>query len=141
MARSIILLKPHVVYVIIVYFGLKQIDYHHSIVLAVDCECLTIVVFKEVRPNDSGANAASHSNILWMHCYLVNLVWFGLVPYMAILLVNIAIHPQMRFVTKDDFWKKLVSSSKCSEAQSANKRCCLSLSLIEAIFLTDLAFF
>jgi hypothetical protein len=30
-------------------------------------------------------------------------MWIGIAPYTAILFVYIAIHPKMRFVTKDDF--------------------------------------
>ena len=46
-ARSAILLEPHVVYVHIVQFGPKEIGYHHSVVLAVDGDDLTNVVFKK----------------------------------------------------------------------------------------------
>ncbi|VVC38682.1 Hypothetical protein CINCED_3A008449 [Cinara cedri] len=55
----------------------------------------------------SDPKSAPNSNFLWMQCYLLNLVWVGIVPNTAILLVNIAIHPKMRFVTKDDFSAKI----------------------------------
>ena len=42
-----------------------------------------------------------------MHCHLVNLVLVGVVPYTAIMLVNIAIRPKMRLVAKDDFSAKI----------------------------------
>ncbi|EFN80660.1 hypothetical protein EAI_02813, partial [Harpegnathos saltator] len=48
-----------------------------------------------------------HSNFLWMHCYLLNLVWVGVVPYTAPWLVNIAIYPKMRLIAKDDFSAKI----------------------------------
>ena len=37
----------------------------------------------------------------------MNRVWVGGVPYTAILLVNIAIHPKMHLVAKDDFPGKI----------------------------------
>ena len=108
MARTAILLEPHVVYVHIVQFGPKEIGYRHSVVLVVDGDGLTNVVFKKVRTDDvAGAKSAPNSNFLWVHCHLVNIVWVGVVPYTAILLVNIAIHPKMRLVTKDDFSAKI----------------------------------
>ena len=42
-----------------------------------------------------------------MHCHLVNLVWVDVVPYTAIMLVNMAIRPKMRLVAKDDFSTKI----------------------------------
>lgn len=37
----------------------------------------------------------------------MNLVWVGVVPYTAIMLVNIAIHPKLRLIAKDDFSAKI----------------------------------
>ena len=42
-----------------------------------------------------------------MHCHLVNLLWVGIVPYTAIVLVNVAIHPKICLVAKDDFSTKI----------------------------------
>ncbi|KAG8319212.1 hypothetical protein J6590_096506 [Homalodisca vitripennis] len=38
-----------------------------------------------------------------MHRYLVKLMWVGVVLYTAIMLVNIAIHPEMCFHSEDNF--------------------------------------
>ena len=85
----------------IVQFGPKEIDYHPSI-------ALTNVVFKKVRTNDAASpKSTPNSNFLWIHCHLANLVWVCVVPYTAIVFVNIAIHPKMRHVTKDDFSGKI----------------------------------
>ncbi|EFN79312.1 hypothetical protein EAI_12098, partial [Harpegnathos saltator] len=76
--------------------------------LAIDGDGLTNIVFEKVRTNDAaGPKSAPNSNFLWMHCYLLNLVWVGVVPYTAIMLVNIAIHQKMRLVAKDDFSAKI----------------------------------
>ena len=43
-ARSTVLLEPHVVYVHIVQFGPKEISYHPSVALTIDSDCLTNVI-------------------------------------------------------------------------------------------------
>ncbi|KAG8253278.1 hypothetical protein J6590_039620 [Homalodisca vitripennis] len=86
-ARSAVLLKPHVVY--IVQFGLKEIRYR-SVVFTVDSDGLTNVVLENIRTNHTASpKSAPNSNFLLMHRYLVNLMWVGVVPYTAIMLVNI----------------------------------------------------
>ena len=107
-ACSAVLLEPHVVYVHIVQLGPKEIGYHHSVALVIDGDDLTNVVFKKVWTNDaSGPKSAPNSNFLWMHCHLVNLVWVGIIPYMTIVLVNIAIDPKICLFTKDNFLAKI----------------------------------
>ena len=82
-------LELHVVYVHIVQFGTKEVDYHHSVALAIDCDGLTKVIFKTVRTIDAASpKSALNSNFLWIYCHLVNLVWVGVIPYMAIVLLT-----------------------------------------------------
>ncbi|GJQ76691.1 hypothetical protein Trydic_g15544 [Trypoxylus dichotomus] len=38
-----------------------------------------------------------------VHVRIVNLMWVGVVVYTAIILVNVAIHPKVRLIVKDDF--------------------------------------
>ena len=51
-ARSAVLLKPHVVHVHIVQLGPKEIGYHRSVTHTVHGGGLTNIVFKKVRTND-----------------------------------------------------------------------------------------
>ena len=107
-ARSTVLLEPHVVYVHIVQSGPNEIGNHSSVAVAVDDDGHTNVVFKKVRTNHaSDPKSAPDGNFLWMHCHLMNLLWVGVIPYTADLLVYKAIHPKMRLVAKDDFSAKI----------------------------------
>ena len=64
-ARSIVLLEPHVVYVYIVQFGPKEICFHRSVALVVDGDDLNKVVLKKVRTSDDASpKSAANNNFL-----------------------------------------------------------------------------
>ncbi|GJQ64888.1 hypothetical protein Trydic_g7061 [Trypoxylus dichotomus] len=61
---------------------------------------ITNVVFEKVGTNGAASSKfPPNCNFLWMHCYLV----IDVVSYMAVMFVNIAIHPKMHLVAKDHF--------------------------------------
>ncbi|GJQ82902.1 hypothetical protein Trydic_g17418 [Trypoxylus dichotomus] len=103
-ARSAVLLEPHVVRV----HTVQSTGYYHSVPLNCDGDDLTNVVFGKVWTNDTiNPKPATNTNILWMFCYLVNLVWVVVVPYTEIMSVSIAIHPKTCLVARDDFSAKI----------------------------------
>lgn len=82
---------------------------------------LTMSLSKKVRTNDAASpKSTPNNNFLWIHCHLMNLIWVGVVSYMAIFFLNKPIHQKIRL--KKIIWPKLGSSSKHSETQLANKQ-------------------
>jgi len=95
-ARSAILLDPHVIDIHIIYFRPQEVAYHRSVALAVDGYGNTHFVLEEVQTNDSvRQKSAPNSDFLGMHLELVYLAWIGIIANSTILLVYIFIHPKM----------------------------------------------
>jgi len=77
-ARSAILLEPHVIGIHIIHFMPQEVAYHRSLVLAVDGYDNARFVLEEVRTDDSTSpKSALNSDFLGMHLELVYLAWIG----------------------------------------------------------------
>lgn len=76
--------------------------------LSLFCSARCRVFFKKTQTNDTTSpKSAPSSNLLWAHYHLMNLVWVGVVPYTAIVFVNMVIRPKMCLVAKDDYSAKI----------------------------------
>jgi len=107
-ARSAILLEPHVIGIHVIYFRSQEVAYHQSVALAVDGYGNARFVLEEVRTDDfARPKSASSSDFLGMHLELVYLAWIGIVPNSTILLVHISIHPKMSLIAKDDLFGEI----------------------------------
>jgi len=107
-ARSAILLEPHVIGIHIIHFRPQEVAYHRSVALAVDSYGNACFVLEEIRTDDSARpKSAPNSDFLEMHLKLVYLAWIGIVPNSTILLVHISIHPKMSLIAKDDLFSEI----------------------------------
>lgn len=76
--------------------------------LAIDGDGVTNIVLERECTNDTASpKSAENSNFLCMYCHLVKLMFVGVMPYTAIVLINAAIHAKLRLITKDDFQVKI----------------------------------
>jgi len=104
-ARSAILLEPHVIGIHIIHFRPQEVAYHRFVALAVYGCGNARFVLEEVRTDDF---ARPHqTDFLEMHLELVYLAWIGIVPNSTILLVHISIHPKMDLIAKDDLFGEI----------------------------------
>jgi len=106
-ARSVILLEPHVIGIHIIHFRPQEVAYHRSVAL-VDGYGNARFVLEEVQTDDSArSKSAPNNDFLEMHLELVYLVWISIVPNSTILLLHISIHPKMGLIAKDNLFGKI----------------------------------
>jgi len=107
-ARSAILLEPHVIGIHIIHFKPQEVAYHRFVALAVDGYGNARFVLEEVWTDDSARpKSAPNSDFLGMHLELVYFAWIDIVPNSTILLVHISIHPKMSLIAKDDLFGEI----------------------------------
>jgi len=107
-ARSAILLEPHVIGIHIIHFRPQEVAYHRSVALAVDDYGNARFVLEEVRTDDfARSKSAPNSDFFGMHLELVYLAWIGIVPNSTILFVHISIHLKMGLIVKDDLFGEI----------------------------------
>ncbi|GFW80876.1 alpha-2 adrenergic receptor [Trichonephila clavipes] len=85
----------------IVQFRNEKVSNHGSIPITIDCNVVAFIDFEEVRTNDS-TSPLSTSNIqfFWMQrCFDIHL-WISFTPNAAVLFVDVAIQPEVRFIAK-----------------------------------------
>ena len=97
---------------------------HGPITIAIDCNGLSLLIFKEKWPNyASGSKSASNSDLFWL-CRLFNVcVRVFCVPNATILLVYISVKIKISFVCKEYFvLPKSASSVSRSQAHLAKRK-------------------
>jgi len=105
-ARSAILLEPHVISII--HFRSQEVAYHRSVAFAVDGYDNVRFVLEEIRIDDSARpKSIPNSDFFGMHLELVYFAWIGIVPNSTILLVHISIHPKIGLIAKDDLFGEI----------------------------------
>lgn len=107
-ARSTILLEPHVIGIYIIQFRSQEVPYYRSVALAVDGYGNARFVLEKERTDDSARpKSAPNSDFLGMHLELVYLAWIGIALNSTILLVHISIHPKMGLIAKNDLFDEI----------------------------------
>ncbi|GFV28512.1 alpha-2 adrenergic receptor [Trichonephila clavipes] len=89
----------------IVQFRNEKVSNHGSIPITIDCNVVAFIVFEEVRTNDS--TSAPNSQFFWMlQCLDIHL-WISFTPNAAVLFVDVAIQPEVRFIAKQNSLMKI----------------------------------
>jgi len=126
-ARSAILLEPHVIGIHIIHFRPQEIAYHRSVVLAVDGYGNASFWKKYgsmIPPDQNPHQTVTFSGYIWSWC-----ISRGLVPNSTILLVHISIHPKMGLIAKDNLFGEIWVNFQLLQ-NPANTRRCLPWSFI-----------
>ena len=103
-ARSTVLLKPNVASILLFNFCEQKFIQHGPITTAIDCNGLSLLIFKEKWLNyASGQKSALNSESFWV-CWLFNVcVLVFCASNATIFLVCIPAKIKMSFIWKDDF--------------------------------------
>ena len=97
-ARNAVLLKPSTANILLFKFCKQIFIQHGPITIAIDCNCLSLLIFEEKWSNyDSGPKYTSNINSFWVFCG----------PNATILLVYIPAKIKMSCIWKDDIFAKI----------------------------------
>lgn len=102
--RGAVLLEPNVFQVFLFKFREQLIGNHGAVVVAIDCNGRSLLIFKKL-PNDAARpKSAPKSHSLWMHRLLYDDVRVFRPRNAAVLLIDIPAKMKMRLIRKDDCW-------------------------------------
>jgi len=106
-ARSAILLEPHVIGIHIIHFRPQEVAYLRSVALAIDGYGNARFVLEEVRiDNSARPKSASNSDFLGMHLELVYLAWIR-PKFDNFACSHIHSYLKMGLIAKDDLFDEI----------------------------------
>ena len=108
-------------------FVKKKIVQHGPIMIAIDCKCLSLLIFEKKWPNyASGLKSAPNSDSFWVRRLFNVCVRVFCVSNATILFFYISAKIKMSFICKDDFFflpKSAKSFVSRSQAHLAMRKC------------------
>ena len=102
--RSAVLLKLNVANILLFNFCEQKFIQHNLIAIAIDCNSLSLLIFKEKLPNNAnGPKGALNSDSFWVRWLFNVCVRVFCAPNATILLVYIPAKIKISFILKDAF--------------------------------------
>ena len=118
-ARRAVLLKPNVANIILFNFCKQKFIQHGPITIAIDCNCLSLLIFEEKWPNYAcGPKSAPNSDSFWVRRLFNVCLRIFCAPNAIILLAYIPAKTKMSFISKDDFFFLAKWASSVSRSQA-----------------------
>ena len=123
MAHSAVLLKTNVANILLFNFCEQKFVQHGPITIAIDCNELSLLIFKEKLPNYAfGPKSAPNSDSFWVRWLFNVCVCVFCAPNTIILHVYLPAKFKMSFIWKDDLFFAEIGISCKSSAGRLNER-------------------
>ncbi|GFU56058.1 hypothetical protein TNCV_3405221 [Trichonephila clavipes] len=94
-----VLLEPQLLDIMIVQFRNEKVRNHGSIPITIDCNVVAFLVFEEGFHQP--IKRTKQSVFLDVKCFDIHL-WISFTPNAAVLFVDVAIQPEVRFIAKQN---------------------------------------